>query len=142
MSPMSRSLLCRLSLSSERSGKALQKLDRVRIDPAFRLAAGAISEEMSRADLVQYGFADDRARGISSAEEEHVIGTIGHGAPLRCAAGGGGGSRSDSGLRCAAGTLLLMRHACRVLSRAIAIGDAFARCQERLPCDAGRIVDP
>ena len=61
--------------------EALQKLDRVRIDPAFRLAAGAISEEMSRTDLVQYGLADDGARGISSAEEEHVIGTISHGSP-------------------------------------------------------------
>ena len=116
-----------------------QKLDRVRIDPAFRLTTGAISEEISRADLVQYGFADDRARGISSAEEEHVIRTISHDAPLRCAAGRGSGSRSDCGLRCAAGTLFLMCHACRVLARAIAIGDALARCQERFPCDASRI---
>jgi len=113
--------------------QALQKLNRVRVDLALRPAAGAVSAEVSRAQLVQDRFADDRARGISGAEEEHVIGTVSHAAPLRRAACRRGRRRSRYSLRHAASALLFVCDPRRVLAGAVAIMDTLTRRQEGFP---------
>jgi len=58
--------------------QVLEEADRVRVNLALWLAAGAVGVEMSRAHLVQDRFSDDRARRISGAKEQHIIGTISH----------------------------------------------------------------
>src|SRR3977135_1192265 len=63
-------------------------MNRIRVDLAFRLAAGAVGVEISRAQPVQDRFRDDRARGIAGAEEQHVGGTVAHASSLSIAACG------------------------------------------------------
>src|SRR5262249_31773429 len=52
--------------------EALQKLERVRIDPALGIAAGAEGAEFARAELVENGLRHDRARGVAGTEEQYM----------------------------------------------------------------------
>lgn len=64
-----------------------QLLQRMRVHFPFGLASRGISIEASAAFLVQDGFGKDRTSGIARAQEEHVIGLIGHGR-VPCQVGG------------------------------------------------------
>src|SRR6516164_5477983 len=72
------------------------------------------------------------------AEEQHIVGVIGHASPLSCSARGSLRGRF-AGAACG---LFLMSDPRHVLATAVAIDRALAGCAERLPGDAGGIVDP
>src|SRR5215475_14278845 len=113
-------------------------MDCVGVNLALWLATRAVGAEMSRADLIQNRLRDDRARRISGAEEQHIIGAISHSAPSRRAAC----RRSWRCLRSAACRLLLMGDARLIFTGAVTVHSAFARCVEGFPCDACGVVGP
>ncbi len=58
--------------------EAVKQRDSVRVDVALRLAPGGIGAEPVRAELVENGFGDDRARRIASAKKKRVERPVTH----------------------------------------------------------------